>query len=119
MSTFTRWPGDEGYDRMSFRSPAWLAARPDVGARWLGPWLLAAGRRLPPQRAGVCHRCRRRHRHLQVRYAAGDCKTDEIAFFCWKTREEGWVAGIDSHEQMPPHLRSPFSWRRLNESQGA
>jgi hypothetical protein len=48
-----------------------------------------------------------------------DRKTDEIAFFYWKTNEEEWVAGIDSDEQMPPHLCGPFSWRRLNESHGA
>ena len=37
---------------------------------------------------------------------------DELAFFHWRNQGESWVAGIESHEQMPDHLRGPFSWKR-------
>jgi hypothetical protein len=43
-------------------------------------------------------------------------RTDEIAFFYWKNHEEEWVDGIASHEHMPPNLRGPFSWNRLDGS---
>jgi hypothetical protein len=45
-----------------------------------------------------------------------DRRTDEIAFFYWKNHEEEWVDAIDSHDQMPPNLRGPFSWNRLEGS---
>ncbi len=45
-----------------------------------------------------------------------DRSTDEIAFVYWKHRGEEWVEAIDSHEQMPPTLRGPFSWNRLKGS---
>jgi hypothetical protein len=42
-----------------------------------------------------------------------DRRTDETAFFYWKSQDEEWVKGIDSHEEMPERLRGAFSWKRL------
>jgi len=41
--------------------------------------------------------------------------TDTLAFFHWKAREESWVEGYESVDALPPELRGPFSWERLEE----
>lgn len=114
--TRTRWPGDEGYDRMEYaRQLGWKAILNWGRDGWdLGSWPLVV----------VYHRG-----ELEIAVdVEGDIdidefatreerdrKTDEVAFFYWKNHEEEWVDGIDSHEQMPANLRGRFSWRRLDE----
>jgi Txe/YoeB family toxin of Txe-Axe toxin-antitoxin module len=114
--TRTRWPGDEGFDRMEYARHLGWKAIPNWGRDgWdLGSWPLVV----------VYHRG-----ELEIavdvegdidieKFATReerDRKTDEIAFFCWKNDEEEWVKGIDSHEQMAPELRGAFSRRRLND----
>lgn len=114
--TQTRWPGDDGYDRMGFARRLGWKDVPNWGRDgWdLGSWPLVV----------VYHRG-----ELEIavdvegdiaieKFATReerDRKTDEIAFFYWKNDEEEWVDGIDSHEQMPPELRGPFSWRRRDD----
>lgn len=39
---------------------------------------------------------------------------DAIAFFHWKHQDEDWVKGIATAQDMPPKLRGPFSWKRLD-----
>jgi hypothetical protein len=119
MSTFTRWPGDEGYARMAYgRRLGWQPVPVWGRNGWdLGGWPLVV----------VYHRG---ELELAVDVEGDidiyefatrqerDRKTDEIAFFYWEAHDQPWVSGIDSHEQMPPDLCGPFSWRRLNGSGG-
>jgi hypothetical protein len=82
-------------------------------------------RRLKPRELAPC-----RHRHrgdtelaidvegdITIETFSGseerDRRTDETAFFYWKSQDEEWVKGIDSHEEMPERLRGAFSWKRL------
>ncbi len=113
-NTITRWPGDDGYDRMGFAHRLGWKDVPNWGRDgWdLGSWPYVV----------VYHRG-----ELEIAVdVEGDItiekfttreerdrKTDETAFFYWKNKDEEWVNGIDSHEQMPPELRGPFSWKRL------
>lgn len=120
MPTYTRWPGDDGHDRMAFgRSQGWTPI-PAWGLNgWnLGGWPLVV----------VYHRG---DTELAVDVEGDidtyqfstkeerDRKTDEIAFFHWQAHEVEWVRGIDSQEQMPDRLRGPFSWRRLKAARTA
>ena len=114
MPTYTRWPGDDGYDRMTFaRARGWEAISSWGLDGWdLGNWPYVV----------VYHR---RETELAIDVEGDitvqtfptreerDRKTDETAFFYWKNHGEDWVRGIDSHEQIPPKLRGPFSWARL------
>lgn len=43
---------------------------------------------------------------------------DTIAFYYWHQNKEDWVAGIKSADDMPPYLRGPFSWKRLEAERG-
>lgn len=119
-AAYTRWPGDDGHDRMVFgRRQGWTPI-PAWGLNgWdLGGWPLVV----------VYHRG---DTELAVDVEGDidtyefstkeerDRKTDEIAFFYWKIHEREWVQGIESHEQMPDRLRGPFSWRRLKAARTA
>jgi hypothetical protein len=120
MPTRTHWPGEDGYGRMTFARRQGWEPIPSWGLNgWdLGSWPLVV----------VYHRG---EIELTVDVEGDidmekfstreerDRKTDEIAFFYWKNHEEEWVNGIASHEQMPPALRGPFSWQRLNRNQTA
>jgi hypothetical protein len=117
MPTRTRWPGDEGYDRMEFaRRLGW-----DAIANWgLNGWDLGSWPYVVVYHRGETELAVDVEGDIDIEEFATreerDRRTDEIAFFYWKNNEEEWVNGIDSHEQMPPNLRGPFSWNRLNET---
>jgi hypothetical protein len=118
MSNYTRWPGDEGYDRMNFaRETGWKPISSWGRDGWdLGSWPYVI----------VYHRGET-ELALDVEgditletfatVEERDSRTDELAFFNWKNANEAWVQGIDSHEQMPPHLRGAFSWARLKREE--
>ncbi len=114
MPTYTRWPGDEGYDRMDFaRVRGWEPILSWGLDGWdLGSWPLVI----------VYHRGDTElaidvEGDITIETFSGregrDRRTDETAFFYWKNHGEEWVKGIDSYEQMPANLRGPFSWKRL------
>jgi hypothetical protein len=113
MATRAAWPGDEGYDRMSFaRShrwepiPAWGQDGWDLGS-W--PYVIVYHR-------GECELALDVEGDIDIQTFPSrqerDRRTDQIAFFYWKQAEESWVGGIASHEQMPEHLRGPFTRAR-------
>ena len=117
MPTRTRWPGDEGYDRREFASRiGW-----DAIASWgLNGWDLGSWPYVVVYHRGETELAVDVEGDIDIKEFATceerDRRTDEIAFFYWKNDEEEWVNGIDSHEQMPPNLRGPFSWSRLDGS---
>ncbi len=119
MPTRTRWPGDEGYDRMGFAGRlGW-----DAIANWgLNGWDLGSWPYVVVYHRGEAEFAVDVEGEFDIEEFATreerDRRTDEIAFFYWKNRTEAWVDGIDSHEQMPPYLRGSFSWRRFDENQG-
>jgi hypothetical protein len=43
-----------------------------------------------------------------------DAATDCLAFWHWRQAGKDWVAGIDSVDVAPDHLRGAFSWGRLD-----
>jgi hypothetical protein len=113
MSNYTRWPGDEGYERTSYaRSTGWQPVSSWGRDGWdLGNWPYVI----------VYHRGETELAQdiegditIETLTTAEerDRKTDELAFLYWKNANEEWVQGIDSHEQMPDHLRGAFSWSR-------
>jgi hypothetical protein len=117
MPTRTRWPGDEGYDRMEFaRGLGWKSVSSWGLNGWdLGSWPYVV----------VYHRSETElavdvEGDIDIEEFATreerDRRTDEIAFFYWKTHEKELVEGTPSHEQMPPNLRGAFSWSRLDAS---
>jgi hypothetical protein len=116
MPTYTRWPGDEGYDRMNFaRGQGWEPISGWGLDGWdLGSWPLVI----------VYHRG---DAELSIDVEGDitietfstseerDRRTDETAFFYWKNHDEEWVRGIESHEDMHENLRGRFSWKRLED----
>jgi hypothetical protein len=120
MSARTRWPGEDGYDRMTFAGrQGW-----DSIASWgLNGWDLGSWPLVVVYHRGEMELAVDVEGDIDIEKfpsrAERERRTDEIAFFYWKNHDEKWVDGIDSHEQMPAKLRSSFSWRRLNESQAA
>ena len=111
----TRWPGEEGFDRMAFAGRLGWKAIPNWGRDgWdLGSWPLVVVYHRGELEVAVDVEGDIDIEEFSTRQER-DRKTDETAFFYWKNHGEEWVDGIDSHEQMPPRLRGPFSWRRLN-----
>jgi hypothetical protein len=116
MPTYTRWPGDDGYDRMGFaRASGWEPLSSWGLDGWdLGSWPLVV----------VYHRGDKElaidvEGDVTVETFLGreerDHRTDETAFFYWKGHDEDWVEGIDTHEEMPGRLRGRFSWKRLED----
>lgn len=46
--------------------------------------------------------------------------TDRVAFWYWKQQGRAtWVEGIDTFDQLPAHMRGPFSWKRLEDEKPA
>jgi hypothetical protein len=79
----------------------------------------------------VVYLFRNRDRYERVCYIEGDVTidrfdtaeerdrdTDAAALHWWQVNGESWVAGIDTADQMPDHLRGRFSWARLEETGG-
>lgn len=118
--------GGDGYDMMSvaakfhWRSIAsWGRAGYDAGG-W--PYVVLYQRFLPAGDAGP---------NWQLAYyVEGDVQTwrfptrallhaaiDALVLFHWKADSEPWVVGLETVEQLPPQLRGPFSWNRLDEEQ--
>ena len=117
MPTRTRWPGDDGYDRMTLARRLGWNAIPSWGLNgWdLGSWPLVVIYLRGETELAVDVEGDIDIETFPTREER-ERKTDEIAFFYWKSHEEEWVDAIDSHEQMPPNLRGPFSWNRLDGS---
>jgi hypothetical protein len=42
--------------------------------------------------------------------------TDTLAFFHWKAQEERWVKDYQTEGDLPPELRGPFSFERMEEA---
>ena len=117
MPTRTRWPGDEGYDRMEFaRSRGWHAIASWGLDGWdLGSWPYVVVYHRGENELAVDVEGDIDIEEFETREER-DRRTDEIAFFYWKNGGEDWVKGIDSHEQMPPNLRGAFTRSWLNSS---
>jgi hypothetical protein len=117
MPTRTRWPGDEGYDRMEFaRRRGWHSI-----ASWgLNGWDLGSWPYVVVYHRGETELAVDVEGDIDIEEfptrEERDRRTDEIAFFYWNNHGEDWVKGIDFHEQMPPTLRGSFSWNRLKGS---
>jgi hypothetical protein len=115
MPTCTCWPGDDGYDRMTFARRTGWRVIPSWGLDgWdLGSWPLVVVYHRGDLELAVDVEGDIDIEEFPTREQR-DGRTDEIAFFHWKRSEEEWVDGIDSHEHMPAKLCGPFSRRRLN-----
>ena len=110
--------GGDGYDVMDAvgTPPAWVAASLWGHDGWdLGHW---------PYVVIYC----RSHagRHELAYYVEGDVDTysyattadlyaaiDHLAFFHWQSRGQKWVAGVESSDDMQPHMCGPFQWSRV------
>jgi hypothetical protein len=117
MPTRTRWPGDEGYDRSEFaRAQGW---RP-IASWGLNGWDFGDWPCVVVHHRGETELALDVEGDIDIDEFASreqrDRRTDELAFFYWKNRNREWVNGIDSHEHLPPQLRGPFSWGRLEAS---
>lgn len=117
MPTRTRWPGQDGDDRMTFAQRIGWEAIPNWG---LNGWDLGCWPFVVVYHRGETELALDVEGDIDIEEFSTrqerDRKTDELAFFYWKESEKEWVAGIDSHEQMPANLRGPFSWSRLDGS---
>jgi hypothetical protein len=116
MPTHTRWPGDEGYDRMNFaRASGWEP----ISSWGLDGWDLGSWPLVVVYHRGDTELAIDVEGDITVETFSGceerDRRTDETAFFYWKAHSEEWVEGIDPHEHMPANLRGPFSWKRLED----
>jgi hypothetical protein len=113
--TRTRWVGDDGLDRMEFARRLGWEEIPSWGRNgWdLGSWPLVVVYHRGEQEVAVDVEGDIDVERFATREER-DGRTNEIAFFYWKNDGEEWVDGIDSHEQMPPELRGPFSRQRLD-----
>lgn len=131
-----RWPGDDGYDRMGFAQNAgWTPIAAWGRDGWdLGSWPLvcvyfrtraaAPCAAHAPDTAGGCTICIQPvfERAVDVegdvtveQYETRDERdqaTDETALFYWLADGAEWLEGAATLEQMPAHLRGPFSWDR-------
>jgi hypothetical protein len=113
--------GDDGYDRIELAGRRGWHAVPSWGRDgWdLGSWPLVV---IFHRRSDVGYELAYNvEGDITVyRYATRellDTATDYLAFWHWKHEDESWVAGVDSVEVAPAHLRGPFSWARLHGSE--
>ncbi len=108
--------GDDGYDRIEVARRHGWEAIPGWGRDgWdLGSWPLVV----------IFHR-ERDGRYELAENVEGDVAaysfpsreerdrtTDELAFYHWKHECEEWVVGIETADDMPDHLRGPYSRKR-------
>jgi hypothetical protein len=106
----------DGYDRQSLARKHWWLAVPAWGRDgWnLGSWpLVTIYTREAPDGFYLAENVEGdvttyRFDMIEERDAA----TDALAFFHWKWASEEWVDGIDSAQDMPDHLRGPYSRAR-------
>jgi hypothetical protein len=118
--TIAQMRGDDGYDRIELaRLHAWHAIPSWGRDGWdLGSWPLVvifhrridAGYELAYNVEGDITVYRYPTRELL------DAATDGLAFWHWKHDGESWVAGVDSIDDAPAHLRGRFSWKRLDDT---
>lgn len=119
--TVAQMRGDDGYDRIALaRLHGWHAIPSWGRDGWdLGSWPLVvvfhrrtdAGYELAYNVEGDISVYRYPTRGLL------DAATDCLAFWHWKHDGESWVAGVDSVDVAPEHLRGRFSWARLDGEQ--
>ncbi len=104
----TRWPGDDGYDRMGYAQKA----------GWRCVYYRNVRDDGQPDRYQVAVDVEGDvdvHTFDTLDEAHGHL--DGVALFYW--RGESWAEGIADVSQMPDRLRGPFSWERLDRAKAA
>lgn len=123
-SEMPEFAGEEGYASMGAAKRNGWATRASWGLKgWdLGSWpLVAYFFRVNGGPGNVTYEL--------AEYIEGDVKVwhfptdemrsalvDHLAFWWWANEGEDWTAG-HSVDDIPDHLRGPFTWERLNESE--
>lgn len=122
----TRWPGDDGYDRMDYAQrvgwrpvSSWGVSGWDMGS-W--PYVCVYYRNVrdagQPDRYQVAVDVEGDvDVHTFDTLAEAHGHLDGVALFYW--RGESWAEGIADVSQMPERLRGPFSWERLDRAKAA
>ena len=104
--------GGDGYDMMEIAEQRkWRAISAWGEKGWdAGSWpLVVIYHRDQPDQYSVCeyvegdvtvYTCPTKELRNQI--------TDEICFFHWKFRDESWVKGYDSVDELPDELKGPY-----------